>query len=158
MISFDTEAIESIIEGSPKKNGSFNLFFPLNETIAVKASISESIKNNYERQKKASEYGLGPDTYGLVEFNYLDKKWYGYLTEIVETFDNCYEFEKSGYYSSLFELIDELKNKTGFHFRDNHFGNVGIKNGKLVCIDFDNIGNSFHEPICSIVQNVSQVV
>ena len=158
MISFDTEAIESIIEGSPKKNGSYNLFFPINETIAVKASISESIKNNYERQKNASEYGLGPDTYGLVEFNYLDKKWYGYLTEIVETFDDSYEFEKSGYYSSLFELIDELKNKTGFHFRDNHFGNVGIKNGKLVCIDFDNIGSSFPEPICSIVQNVSQVV
>lgn len=158
MISFDAEAIERIVEGSPKKNGSFNLFIPLNEEVAVKASITESIKNNYERQKEASEYGLGPDTYGLVEFNYLDRKWYGYLTEIVETFDDYLEFEESGYYFSLSELVNELKEKTGFHFRDNHFGNVGVKNGKLVCIDFDNIGKEFPESICEIVQNVSQVV
>lgn len=140
MITFDTETIERIVEGSPKRNGATNLFFPLNDEIGVKASLDEWVRDsNYETQKRASEFDLGPLTYGTVDFVYLGKQWHGYLTEIVETIslDDVYTIDN--YNGERSSLVKELKDTIGFVFRDDHHGNIGIKNGKFVCIDFDSI-------------------
>lgn len=140
MITFDTDTIERIVEGSPKKNGATNLFFPLNDEIGVKASLDEWVRDsNYETQKKASEFDLGPLTYGTVEFTYLDKKWYGYLTEIVETIGPGEVYTINNYSGKVRILVEALCENIDFDFSDDHSGNIGIKDGKLVCIDFDSV-------------------
>ena len=79
------------------------------------------------------------------------KKIYGYMTEIVRPVLNYKYYnpergqEKSGDYMERVERrfryrthkLEKALNKCcGFYFGDNHGGNLGIKNGKLVCIDF----------------------
>lgn len=159
MITFDVEAVERIVQGSPKVNGFYNLFFPLNETVAVKASLIP-IDGNYERQKAAAEHGLGPETYGLVEFNYLGKKWYGYFTEIVKVFNNIEEWYNSEFSSRIERnrLRTELKEMIGFNFTDYHYGNLGVKNGKLICIDFDDFNTQTYELVFLTVREVSRAI
>lgn len=138
MITFDTETIERIVEGSPKRNGATNLFFPLNDEIGVKASLDEWVRDsNYETQKRASEFDLGPLTYGTVEFTYLGKQWYGYLTEIVKTLGVNEAYAIDDYFGKVKILVEALRENIDFNFSDSHSGNIGIKKGKFVCIDFD---------------------
>lgn len=138
-IEFSVEVIESIAKTSPKLNGSFNLFFRINDTIGVKASLSESVRdNNFRRQELASDYGLGPEVYGKVEFNYCGKKWYGYLTEVVNTFDDSSDLSDKFDDADIDALCFELQELVGFNFIDNHEYNMGYtEDGRLVCIDFD---------------------
>ena len=140
MITFDVETIERIVEGSPKSNGRTNLFFPLTEDIGIKASLIKDIRDeNHDTQEKASKFGLGPLVYGKVEFDYLGEKWYAYLTEIVETisFDDYYGENYDEYEEQKSDLVDLLSEEIDFNFRDDHPGNIGFKNGNMVCIDFD---------------------
>jgi hypothetical protein len=161
MIAFDVETIERIVEGSPKSNGRTNLFFPLTEEIGIKASLFEETRDeNCETQEKASRFGLGPLVYGKVEFEYLGEKWYGYLTEIVETisFDDFYVENYNDYEEQRKELKLLLEEEIGFNFRDDHPGNLGFKNGNMVCIDFDGPEtlNKIHESkVDSILEDVS---
>ena len=144
------------------KNGATNLFFPLNDKIGVKASLSERVRDeNHDTQEKASYYGLGPLVYGKVEFNYLGEKFYGYLTEIVETFNTIDEtmvFEE--FYEKKIDLKVQLQMEIGFYFTDAHYGNIGIKNGELVCIDFDSEETLYaiDQSFASLVENKSVVV
>ena len=79
------------------------------------------------------------------------KKIYGYITEIVrpvlnykyynpekgedKSCDYMYRVERRFAYRTR-KLRKALEKCCGFYFGDDHAGNLGIKNGKLVCIDF----------------------
>lgn len=74
----------------------------------------------------AADAGLGPDVYGRDE--------HGYITEIVEVrtkdVEQCYISEE---YGELKAQLQDLFHTTVF---DLHNWNIGIKNNKLICIDF----------------------
>ena len=148
-LKFDAEHIQKVASSSPKKSGSFNLFFKLNNKVGVKATISaEERDSNYDRQSKAAEYGLGPDVYGKVEFELDNRKFYGYLTEIVPVCDFEYGTKKQRAFikfhnANIDELCYELMERTGYKFSDSHSYNTGIKNKKLICIDFDDVYGRF---------------
>lgn len=138
-IEFTVEVIESAAKTSPKTNGSFNLFFKINDKIGVKATLIEDIRNNnMRRQELAADYGLGPEVYGKVNFQYEGKVWYGYLTEVVNTFENASDLSEKFDDADIDSLCFELEELVGFVFSDNHEYNMGYTNdGNLVCIDFD---------------------
>ena len=46
------------------------------------------------------------------------------------------------------DLIGDLQSKTGFIFTDSHYANIGFKDGKFVCIDFDNTSSCEHIGYC----------
>lgn len=143
MLTMNAKQVETLIRTSPRKNGSFNLFFRLNDQIGIKLTLNEEIRDkNYKRQQKASKIGLGPEVYGKMDVGYEGEFYYGYFTEIVEVIenvaskgDNEYYKLKKQYQEELMELKEKLKDV--FIFKDNHLGNIGWKNGRMVCIDFD---------------------
>jgi hypothetical protein len=110
-----------------------------------------SAKRSFNRQKKAYLNGLGPKvltdsicTYGLTNDNAIYIQW-GYLTEVVETFSSKKDFYFWNKENEGLDVVDVLENieTLGKQLRklrvggyDLHEFNVGIKNGKLVCIDF----------------------
>lgn len=145
-MQFDVRAVENIISSSPRKNGAFNLFFKLNDKIGIKLSNNvEQRDNNYHRQENAAKFGLGPDVYGMIDnVNYEGETYWGYFTEIVdvlEDFNNIdYDFwklVKNDFEDDRENLVSDLMHHIGFNFRDCHYANIGFKNGKFVCIDFD---------------------
>jgi len=93
----------------------------------------------YDAAAAAAEIGLAPNVYGYDDC--------GYTTEIVEVFNECDDKGLCGGQCEFCEDmpidLDEwykLKNKLsdlfGHDIRDLHVGNIGIKNGRLICIDF----------------------
>ena len=145
-MQFDVKAVENIISSSPRKNGAFNLFFKLNDKIGIKLSNNvEQRDNNYHRQENAAKFGLGPDVYGMIDnVNYEGETYYGYFTEIVwvlEDFNNIpsdfWNLMHHTFQEDRVNLKSDLMHYTGFNFSDNHYANIGVKDGKLVCIDFD---------------------
>lgn len=150
MIQFDVEAVENIISSSPRKNGSFNLFFKLNDNIAIKlSSKKEQRDHNYKTQKRAAENGLGPDVYGTIDnIKYEGQIYYGYFTEVVWTIPEVNylhwrvsDLLRKSMKEDINNLVDSLA-KIGYSFWDFHLGNIGVKNEKLVCIDFDSPNRS----------------
>lgn len=148
---------------SQSPNGTECVFVKINDKWAIKLYDSKSNRDScYKWQKKAAKYGLGPDVGGIIDLpdegfrasekyheDYEDYiPLYGYITEIVDVvadqddYDNdadwrnalfraksdeyCYEFDR------LCEELDEI----GFSCEDLFSGNVGYKNGKMICIDF----------------------
>ena len=102
----------------------------------------------YQAAKLAAQEGLGPEVYGR------DNN--GYFTEIVETF-NCHmdhpdcsmicEECVHGYTADEREyLAFNLQELFGIEIKDLHSGNIGRKDGKLICIDFG-IGISVPIPV-----------
>lgn len=153
-MQFDVKAVESIISSSPRKNGTFNLFFKLNDKIGIKLSNNKAQRNNnYYRQENAAKFGLGPDVYGMIDnVNYEGENYWGYFTEIVDTledFNNIpdifWNLMHHTFKEDRADLIADLQSKTGFIFNDSHYANIGFKNGKFVCIDFDNTSSC--EPV-----------
>lgn len=151
-MQFDVEAVESIISSSPRRNGCFNLFFKLNDKIGIKLSGSKEQRDTlYKNQTNASKFGLGPDTYGTIDnVEYRGKTYWGYFTEIVWVMDICPKdrFEKGLLYKSIkteeIDLCEALREKCNYDFYDCHLGNIGVKDGQLVCIDFDTEDSSCH--------------
>lgn len=146
MLNLTAEQVCQVITKSPRKNGRYNLFFKINDTIGLKLSTSKEVRDaNFERQLMASCIDCGPEVYGIVDDVEFDGvTYYGYFTEIVETFevDECGGVDRkvaNHYKEELNELMNRLYDEIKFDFSDAHFGNLGLKNGKLVCIDFDNI-------------------
>lgn len=118
----------------------------------------------YELQKKAAEIGCGPDvgdivciqnSWGYVTevvqlFNpYLaNNNFSGLWFENDEDFDGeRYRFapsnrdydswyQKNFYAKEIKQLRDRLDDEIDFWFADDHGGNLGWKNGNLICIDF----------------------
>jgi len=87
----------------------------------------------YQAAIKAAAAGLGPDVY--------DRDDNGYYTEIVETVDcneDCRYCERDCIlHSDEFDDLEyELEQLFDRVIIDLHTGNLGYKNGKLICIDF----------------------
>jgi hypothetical protein len=145
-MQFDVKAVENIISSSPRKNGCFNLFFKLNDKIGIKLCYNKCQRDsNYKNQENASKFGLGPDVYGMIDnVNYEEETYYGYFTEIVwvlEDYNNIpddfWDLMHHTFQEDRVNLKSDLMHYTGFNFSDNHHANIGVKDGKLVCIDFD---------------------
>ncbi len=164
MIALDiiqSKVKEGVTHGS---KGRHCCFVKITDTIGAKLYGSESQRDNcYENQSNAAEYDLGPDVYGTFEFvskesikardNEIIKvgdNVYGYLTELVEVgvdpaedWDDDDEWrEREDWFNKNYEddgQVQELRDKLreiGFDFNDYTNFNVGIKNGRLICIDF----------------------
>lgn len=145
-MEFNIQAVENIISSSPRKNGCFNLFFKLNDKIGIKLSNNpEQRDTNYSNQEIAAGYGLGPEVYGKIdEVQYEGNTYWGYFTEIVWAIENFRDYKgvpKALLYITFQEDINDLKDQLSeccnYDFDDDHLGNIGVKDGKLVCIDFD---------------------
>lgn len=147
---FSVEFIQEKMESSPKRAGSFNLFFKLTENIAMKATCCPDERDyNYKRQTKAATKGLGPETFGIIDFSYEGVEYYGYLTEVVEVYQDYSAIGESYKFinimdNQLGDLTDRLYAEVNFEFTDRHRYNLGIKNGKLICIDFDVVRDRFN--------------
>jgi hypothetical protein len=119
----------------------------------------------YETQWKASSYGLGPEVGERFEFRVDEKTIYCYTTEIAESLyseryyflqdflrQNYWDCKLPEYQEYLDEVdnneekyrveieatVDDLFDSIGWESCDNHCGNFGYYNGRMVCIDFGN--------------------
>ena len=146
-MQFDVKAVENIISSSPRKNGAFNLFFKLNDKIGIKLSNNKHQRDsNYKNQENAAKFGLGPDVYGMIDnVNYEGETYWGYFTEIVWILEDSNDIPREfwnlihpTFREDCTNLKSDLMHHTNFNFSDNHYANMGVKDGKLVCIDFDN--------------------
>lgn len=142
VVEFTPEFVADHVKKSPKNAGSWNVFVKMNDKIGLKLTPQESTRDgNYTRQTKAAEIGLGPDTYGKINITVNDILLYGYFTEIVEMFSSANDVDTV----ERRDLYDRLIRETGFYFEDCHYDNLGMKNGKMVCIDFDVLSNNEDE-------------
>lgn len=123
--------------------GSYTIFVKLNDSIGVKLTRDIAVRDgNFLRQQEAAKYGLGPEVYGKIDdIYYRGDTYYGYFTEVVEVAD-----WNSFYNENEDSLCQELEEKIAFDFYDCKPNNCGIKNGKLICIDFDSIDYNFEFP------------
>lgn len=140
-----------IISDSPHK-GIDCYFIKLDKKWGAKCYQKEHVRDAaYKAQKKAAEYDLGPD----VGETFCFGQYYCYITEIVELiWDSAIHNIAEMGYDDYCNFIDDIQDKwadkrdeltsalydIGIQFEDNHLKNVGLKNGKLVCIDFGEMG------------------
>lgn len=127
-------------------------FIPINDKWALKVYDCPFDRDiHYKRQLAAAAIGLGPDVAGILD---IDDISYAYITEIVEPYVpwhiNTDEYRKeririrlevkerfeTEHGKELQALCDKLYAEIGFSFQDRHAGNVGFKDGRLICIDF----------------------
>jgi hypothetical protein len=140
----------------PWNAGSFKVFVKLNSKLGIKLTNSEIVRDqNYARQESASKVGLGPDVYGTFEIVVNEKTLYGYYTEVVEIYGNKDENIEMFSRSNLDDLKRNLLYETGFDCFDIRPYNAGVKNGRLVCIDFDSedvLGRSCSDDVEDILK------
>lgn len=144
--------VESKFQNS--KPGLYCHFVPLNEKIGIKLYPEKKWRDiAYKNQKNAAKLGLGPNVYTTKSLFVDGKYYFGYLTEIVELYDKKFyrNGEENHEYLSSNEFVD-VKDKYPGKYKnlenhlkklgmddiaeDLHNGNLGWKNGKLICIDF----------------------
>lgn len=102
----------------------------------------------FEKQRKAFKNHIGPEPYYMVTVTINSVEYYGYLTEIVEVLEpdtmsrtnvngNAWDEYWSEYRSDINRLISQLE-KIGLYAvaDDMHPGNIGFKDGKVLCVDF----------------------
>jgi hypothetical protein len=149
--------VSSAIDGSP--NGRHCHFVKITDKIGAKLYRTKDARDFcYDNQVKAAKHDLGPEVYGKFEFVTEEELIngpkrlkansvvYGYLSEVVEVAvcnrlkgeewlqrDNW--FNANYGYAAVDELISELDD-IGFEFADDNLFNMGIKDGRLICIDF----------------------
>ena len=157
MIELNQEKIQKKVQDSP--SGVSCVFIKLNKKVGLKLYYDEAERNYaYKMQQNAAKHGLGPDTYGLVDNISVSKieqleEWpqsdenigwysYGYLTEIVETHDK-FRTARGEEFLDLFHkeilTLEADLDKIGFAFWDQKPENCGIKNHRLICIDFGDL-------------------
>jgi hypothetical protein len=126
-----------ILEGCEAK------FVQLTKTKGVKLFWDKkSSKRSFNRQTKAYLNGLGPKVltddiypYGITNDNAIYIQW-GYLTEVVATFSSKKDFYFWDKSMEEFNALGKKLRRLRLCGYDLHHGNVGIKNGKMICIDF----------------------
>ena len=151
-------------KGSP--SGTECVFIKINDKWAIKLYNTRQERDScYYWQKLAAENILGPDVGGKFDledcnirysrFDCINKEnnipEYGYITEIVEVIadqsdyddwddwrNDVYRVEDTEKYQDEIENLCEKLEDIGFCTRDLFGGNVGYKNGKMICIDFGN--------------------
>lgn len=135
---FTQKELLKMISKIPYDNGGFKVFIRLNNKLGIKICGHKRLRdNNYSHQESASLFGLGPEVYGKFDIEICNKTLYGYYTEVVEIFKDLENYSKEYSHNDLNKLGKDLLSTTGFRFDDSDYNNVGIKNGVLVCIDFD---------------------
>lgn len=140
--------IDNKIYGSPR--GISCIFVPLDSKWAIKLFTYNSERDEtYKRQKLAAKHNLGPKVGDTVDLPISSIYRYGYVTEIItplttmSSYDSNISDEKieewerleDEYYNAIMQICDDLQ-EIGISFGDCHAGNVGWKNGKLMCLDF----------------------
>lgn len=104
----------------------------------------------WKQQTLAAKHGLGPEVYGRgnIVINRV-VHWY-YITEVVELLDKNYykngrindiDMDQETYdlYISSIQTVEKELREIGIlesTIDDLHSGNLGIKNGKVIAIDF----------------------
>lgn len=141
------------------------IFIKINDKWAIKLYRTRQERDScYYWQKLAAENDLGPDVGGKFDLedcgnirytrfdspnteDYIPE--YGYITEIVEViadqqdYDNWEDWrnkvrviEDTEEYQDEYDVLCEKLEKIGFSIIDLFGGNIGYKNGKMICIDF----------------------
>ena len=100
--------------------------------------LDRDLKRIYYLAKKAYKNGIGPKVYG--------RRKYGYITEKVETIESAQQEDFARkHYDELEKKIQEVftEDVSDFTFESWHdrrdepyYPNLGIKDGKLIVIDF----------------------
>lgn len=129
---------EQIIRKSPA--GMVCHFVKLDDDWGVKCFRRERKRNEcYNWQKKAAAVGLGPKVGEMFSFG----KYFCYITQVAEVYHNIESMDWDDYcdierdnQDEIDKLKAELEEKIGFWFSDDHIGNIGFINGRMVCIDF----------------------
>jgi hypothetical protein len=155
--------IEAVKSSSESSSGCRQVFIKLTDNWAIKifkeeehGEYAEEMRDEtYEKQETAASFSLGPDVGDKIDLGDGD---FGYITEIVPLFNhylssngftqpwingakNVYmddydDFLRWVHQYEIRELIDLLRDLADYYFSDHHGGNMGWKDGKLVCIDF----------------------
>lgn len=140
------EITKANLEKSPK--GCNCTFIPINDKWGLKLYMFEDTRDtNYKYQKLAAQHGLGPNVGGIINLPPVEGFQYGYISERVETFCDgnkcfsmrqfCDEWEEQ-WSDEIQDLDDRMVEILGIScLADAHPGNFGMKEGRLVCIDFD---------------------
>jgi len=121
--------------------GLYCVFVPINSKRAIKLYHDRNRRDStYNRQKAAYKLRLAPKPGPL--FQYRDK--FGYWTEKVKLFTEKFEgYEYFRLYnrkdSPAKPVVEYLRNKLGWNWTDYHDLNWGIRRGKYVPIDFDDL-------------------
>jgi len=101
--------------------------------------------DHYRAQTEAAKYGLGPNVGASFD---LPDGTPCYITEVVEpivphnevhtwqVWERHWVDLKKELKEEIEKLCKDLEKHIDFYFHDCHLGNLGRKNGKLVCIDF----------------------
>lgn len=109
--------------------GSECTVYKVTDTICFKKYKSnKDINKIYTIAKEAAELGIGPAVFGKFEN--------GYYTEIVETPFNEYADLLPMYGKEYSNLVKQYEELIGKDFNDNGYYNFGLKNGKLIIVDF----------------------
>lgn len=135
-------------------SGLYCNFLPVCDSWGLKIYTQKSKRDQcYDWQLKASEFDLGPDVGGKFSFpveftdglgREIKETCYCYITERVDPLwdskrdDQDWDLNEDlcSQYSDLIEEVCDDLLEIGFYMNDDHAGNFGWKNGKLVCIDF----------------------
>lgn len=128
------------------------IFVSVSDKVGVKLYKTKIQRDIcFKNQMKAAEHGLGPEVYGKIKkFVYKGIVLYGYITEVVEIIDTDYYFSNK-------EKVQNLKYDIqwiGLYSGDFFEKNIGIKDGKLICIDFD---DDKYRPDSSMSETIFQI-
>lgn len=126
---------------------------------------NEGIEPSYTVQKYLAEHGLAPQVgqrFNIIDYN--GDEWGCYITEVAATIvpyglcnSHAFNPNPDGYdysddwdyeYTDLFRderdvYLDYFWRVTGFDYIDDHAGNFGHVDNKLVAIDFDTCENLY---------------
>lgn len=163
--SFIESSYSANRENSP--SGCACTFFKIDDKWGVKTYRRREDRDVcYKTQSEASGYGLGPEVGECFEFRVNEEKtiycyttgiaeslyneryyflqdfmrntgWNTYLPEYQEYLDILDKLEED-YREEIEATVDDLFDSIGWESRDNHCGNFGYYNGRMVCIDFGN--------------------
>jgi hypothetical protein len=144
-MKFDIDTIKKTLSNSPLEaspSGCACKFVPITKKWAIKLYSAKFKRDEAcNNQQMVYDVGYAPKV-GQV-FDLPDGEFrYGYITEIVKTVfnsnsnkDHVYDWEEKNQ-EKIDEIVDEIESLCGFEFSDCHGYNWGIKNKKLIPIDF----------------------
>lgn len=128
-------------------------FVSIDDKLGIKTFFDEESRDfACDKQDEASQYELAPEVYDSIYLPQIDR--YGYVTEKVDVMPDIIQREWNGEkfeiegcdHAILFTHSEAMKTlirglvELDIFFCDNHAQNIGLKNGRLVCIDFGREG------------------
>ena len=113
-------------------HGISSYYYPVNGKIGIKW-FKKRGERDYSKTNQHLAYlaGFAPQTFENV---YSDGFW-GYVTEEVEMLHNKFKNLPNKYFRMIEQLSVDIYNSCDFTV-DENYKNFGLKNGKLVLVDF----------------------